>query len=246
MRVLWIMGAQWKHAGRIENSSKRGALISKLVKEIMIAAKAGDAHPSHNARLRVAIEAAKKNSVPRDNIERAIQKGSGFFQDAVPFELVTYEGFAPCQVPVIVECLTDNKNRTAADIRVLFRKGTLGAIGSVSWMFQRLGVIEATHAERHQDMETIAIEAGAQEVENLEASEIPQGHQGARFFCTSTDLDLVSQYLTQASWVITLSEMQYVAKNPLELPDAGKTEVIEFLDNIDSHDDIHRVFAAMK
>src|SRR3954451_6010604 len=108
------MGAQWKHAGRLENSLKRGALISKLVKEIMVAAKGGEPNPDNNSRLRAAVEAAKKASVPRDNIERAIKKGAGLLDDQVQFDLITYEGFAPHKVPVIVECLTDNKNRTAA------------------------------------------------------------------------------------------------------------------------------------
>ncbi|HUP56530.1 MAG TPA: YebC/PmpR family DNA-binding transcriptional regulator, partial [Bdellovibrionota bacterium] len=138
------MGAQWKHAGRVANSSKRGALISKMVKEIIVAAKVGDPNPDNNARLRAAVEAAKKASVPRDNIERAIKRGAGLLDDAAAFETVNYEGFAPHNVPVIVECLTDNKNRTAADIRVLFRKGSLGAVGSVAWQFDRLGVVEAT------------------------------------------------------------------------------------------------------
>src|SRR6185369_17234659 len=113
------MGAQWKHAGRIQNSSKRGALISKLVKEITVAAKSGDPNPENNPRLRAGVEAAKKASVPRDTIERAIKKGAGLLSDQVQYETISYEGFAPHRVPVIVECLTDNKNRTAADIRVL-------------------------------------------------------------------------------------------------------------------------------
>jgi YebC/PmpR family DNA-binding regulatory protein len=240
------MGAQWKHAGRLENSSKRGALISKLVKEIMVAAKVGDPNPESNARLRAAVEAARKASVPRDNIERAIKKGAGLLDDQIQFELITYEGFAPHKVPVIVECLTDNKNRTAADIRLHFRKGMLGAIGSVSWMFDRLGVVEATHPQKEQDIEEVAIEAGAQNVEPLEAFDVPAGQVGARFFCETTDLDAVSKYLGQAGWIVTLSEMSYIAKNQTELPEDQKKEVSEFLNAIDEHDDVHRVYAALK
>src|SRR4051812_5851744 len=117
------MGAQWKHSGRVANSSKRGALIGKLVKEITVAAKTGDPNPENNPRLRAAVEAAKKASVPRDTLERAIKKGAGLLDEAVNYELITYEGFTPGRVPVIIECLTENKNRTAADMRVLFRKG---------------------------------------------------------------------------------------------------------------------------
>ncbi len=240
------MGAQWKHAGKIENSSKRGALISKLVKEIAVAAKVGDPNPDNNARLRAAVEAARKASVPRDNIERAIKKGAGLLDEQIQYELVTYEGFAPYKVPVVVECLTDNKNRTAADIRLLFRKGMLGAMGSVTWMFDRFGVVEATHSDGSKDIEGEAIEAGAQNVEPLEKSEVPAGHCGARFFCDTTDLDTVSKALTRSGWSVTVSEMSYIAKNLTELPDDQKKEVAEFLNAIDEHDDVHRVYAALK
>src|SRR6185437_11606078 len=142
----------------VENASKRGAAFGKLVKEIIVAAKIGDPSPDNNARLRAAVESAKKASVPRDTIERAIKKGSGQLEP-VTYEMITYEGFAPHNVPLIVECLTDNRNRTVADIRVLFRKGQLGSTGSVGWMFDRGGVIEATHADSSLDRESVAIEA---------------------------------------------------------------------------------------
>lgn len=240
------MGAQWKHAGRIENSSKRGALISKLVKEITVAAKVGDPNPDNNPRLRAAAEAARKASVPRDNIERAIKKGAGLLDEQVQYEQIIYEGFAPHKVPVVVECLTDNKNRTAADVRVLFRKGMLGSIGSVSWMFDRLGVVEATHPAGGKDIEGVAIEAGAQNVEPLESHEVAAGQSGARFFCDPSDLDAVSKFLTREGWAVTMSEMSYIAKNLLELPADQKKEVADFLNSIDEHDDVHRVYAALK
>lgn len=240
------MGAQWKHAGKQANSSKRGALISKLIKEIMVAAKSGVPNPDGNARLRAAIEAAKKQSVPRDNIDRALKRASGVGEDAVTYELVTYEGFAPNQVAVIVECLTDNKNRTAADIRVLFRKGQLGNVGTVGWMFDRLGVIDATHEGAGLDIEGAAIEAGAQNVEPLSPDEVPAGHTGATFFSDTTDLDSVHKALTQQGWVVTKSEMNYIAKNFTELADEQKKEVAEFLNTVDDHDDVHRVYAALR
>jgi YebC/PmpR family DNA-binding regulatory protein len=240
------MGAQWKHAGRIANSSKRGALFSKLIKEIMVSAKGGGPDPSSNSRLRVAIEAAKKQSVPRDNIERAVKKGAGIGDDAVTFESITYEGFAPHKVPVIVECLTDNKNRTAADVRILFRKGQLGAMGSVGWMFDHLGVVEATHEGKGLDIEGAAIEAGAQNVEPLEAEEVQEGHSGGRFFSEITDLDAVTKALSQQGWVVTKSEMNYIAKNYADLSEDQQKEVAEFLTSIDDNDDVHRVYAAMK
>ena len=211
-----------------------------------MAAKVGDPSPDNNARLRAAVEAARKASVPRDNIERAIKKGAGLLDEQVQYELITYEGFGPHKIPIVVECLTDNKNRTAADIRVLFRKGMLGAMGSITWMFDRLGVIEATHSAGGKDIEGEAIEAGAQNVEPLEKSEIPAGHSGARFFCDTADLDAVSKYLLHSGWTLTVFEMSYIAKNLLELPEDQKKEVAEFLNAIDEHDDVHRVYAALK
>ncbi|MEO5969640.1 MAG: YebC/PmpR family DNA-binding transcriptional regulator [Bdellovibrionia bacterium] len=241
------MGAQWKHAGRIENSSKRGALISKLVKEIIVAAKGGDPNPDNNAKLRAAVEAAKKQSVPRDNIERAIKKGAGLLDGTVQYEMITYEGFTPHKVPVIVECLTDNKNRTAADIRLLFRKGMLGAMGCVGWMFNHQGVVEATRplTPEEIDIETIAIEAGAQNVEALEAFEIPTGSIGARFLCDLVDLDPVSKYLNQNGWSVSRSEMSFLAKSPVALDEEQKKEVTDFLNDIDDHDDVHRIYIAL-
>lgn len=240
------MGAQWKHAGRVTNSSKRGALISKLVKEITVAAKGGDPNPDNNPRLRAGVEAAKKNSVPRDTIERAIKKGAGLLDETVVYETISYEGFAPHRVPVIVECLTDNKNRTAADVRVLFRKGSLGSMGSVSWMFDRMGVIEATYPKAGIDIEGAAIEAGAQNVEPLEGEEVPAGHSGARFICDIPDLDVVNKALVQLGWTVTLSEPSYLAKSFVELSDDQKKEVSEFLNAVDEHDDVHRVYAGIK
>lgn len=240
------MGAQWKHAPRLASAAKRAAMIGKLVKEIQVSAKIGGGSPEHNARLWAAIENAKKASVPRDTIERAVKKGSGQLDDGVQYELVTYEGFAPHKVPVMVECLTDNRNRTAPDIRNLFKEGQLGAIGSVAWMFDHMGVVEATHADKSLDIETVAIEAGAQNVEPLEASEISEDHTGARFICDRGDLDKVTKYLKDAKWSVTASEMSYIAKSSIELSDAQKKEVTDFLSAIDDNDDVHRIYTALK
>src|SRR5215471_2479580 len=147
------MGAQWKHKGRMASADAKGRIFTKLAKEIIIAAKGG-ADPAMNAHLRMAIDAAKKASMPKDTLERAIKKGAGLLDEHVHFETVTYEGFAPHRVPVIVECLTDNKNRTATNIRVLFRKGQLGNSGSVSWDFAHVGQVEATPGDGAADAET--------------------------------------------------------------------------------------------
>lgn len=236
------MGTSWKQAGKQANSNKRGAMVSKLVKEIAVAAKMGDANPANNPRLRTALEAARKQSVPKDTIDRAIKKGAGL-GEPVNYELITYEGFAPHKVPVIVECLTDNKNRTAADIRVLFRKAQLGAVGSVAWMFDRMGVIEATHADTTLDPESVAIECGAQNVEKITEGD---NAGGVRFFTEITDLDSVNKALNDAGWSIPVSEIRYIPKNVLDLPDDQLKEVTDFLEAIDDHDDVHRVYPAIR
>ncbi|MBX9768544.1 MAG: YebC/PmpR family DNA-binding transcriptional regulator [Bdellovibrionales bacterium] len=240
------MGAQWKHAGKAESSNKRGAIISKLVKEIIVASKLGGPDPDHNSRLRAGIEAAKKQSVPRDNIERAIKKGAGLLDEAVVYETVTYEGFAPHKVPIIIECLTDNKARSASNIRTIFNKlhGQLGTPGSVGWQFDRWGLIEAVHPSKDQDLETVAIEAGAENVEPLEKQD-SEG-QGARFFTQITQLDTVTKALEKGGWKISQAELGYAAKNFTEVNEAQKKEVIEFLNEIDDDDDVHRVYAALK
>ena len=240
------MGAQWKHAGRVANANKKGALIGKLVKEVIVAAKLGGADPEGNFRLRTALEAARKNSVPRDTLERAVKKGAGLLDEPVNFETVLYEGFAPHRVPVIVECLTDNKNRTATDVRMLFRKGQLGSMGSVAWMFDRLGVIEGSHPDKNVDIEGMAIEANAQNVESMTGEDVPAGHVGARFYCDPTDLDAANKFLSKAGWQITQSELSYIAKTPAELGEAEKKEVTEFLVAIDDCDDVHRIYTALK
>lgn len=241
------MGAQWKQKGREISALKRGQLFGKLAKEIIVAAKAGGADPHLNARLYAAIEAAKKQSVPRDTIERAVKKGAGLTGEVINYELITYEGFAPHKVPVIVECLTDNRSRTAPEIRVLFKDGHLGAPGSVAWMFNHTGLLEAHRsADPSLDIETIAIEAGAQSVEPVTGEDVPEGHTGARFLCDRADLDAASKFLTKAGWTVTTAEMSYIAKNPVEVTDAQRAEVTAFLNAIDEHDDVHRLYTALK
>lgn len=239
------MGAQWKQSVKSEGANKRASVFTKLAKEISVAAKLGGPEPDSNPRLRAAVDAARKQSMPRDTIERNIKKGAGLLGEPMNLETVTYEGFAPHKVPLIVECVTDNKNRTNSDIRVLFRKGQLGNSGAVAWMFDRLGVVEATHSDKNVDFEGAAIEAGAQNVEALEKSELGDAAAGARFFTEPTDLDAVSKFLQKAGWNVTTSELSYIPKNKVELDEAKKKEVSDFLNEIDDNDDVHRIYAAL-
>ena len=240
------MGAQWKQAGREINAQKKGQMVVKLVREIMVAARLGGPDPDLNARLAAAIEKAKKSSVYKDTIERAIKNGAGIGDEKTQFETVVYEGYAPHKVPVVVECLTDNRNRTAPEIRNLFKAGSLGQPGSVGFFFNHLGVIEATHTDAARDAEGDAIEAGAQEIEPLEAEEIPEGQKGARFLTGIKDLDHVAKALKAVGWNVIASEMRYVAKTFTDLSPADRKDVMDFLNALDDHDDVHRVYAALK
>lgn len=235
------MGRQWLQKNREINAAKRGKLFNKLVREVQIAAKAGVPDPTMNPRLAVAVEAARKASVPNDTITRAIKKGSGQLGEHVEMELVTFEGFAPHKVPVIVECLTDNRNRTAPDLRVLFRNGQLGA--KVGFFFDVVGIVEATREGDGIDLETVAIEAGAQQVEALE--QVAEGYAGGRFFTDRTDLDAVTSALRSSGWSVTLSEVGYAAKERMDLPEAERRDVEAFLEAIDDHDDVHRIYTAL-
>ena len=229
---------------------KKGQLVGKLVKEIMVAAKLGGPEPGANPRLAAVIDKARKASVTRDVIERAIKKGAGIGDDKLVMEHVVFEGYAPNKVPVIVEILTDNNNRTAPEIRVLFKKGgQLGAPGSNKFLFDHVGLVEAHHADAGADIEAAAIEAGAQNVEPLshaENEDIPEGTTGARLITERSDLRAVSQWLAANGWTVVTSELGYIAKNFPELTDDERAHTGDFLQTFEDHDDVHRVWAAIK
>lgn len=232
------MGAQWKQKGREQSADAKGKLFTKLSKELMVAARTGGADPTTNSRLRLAIEQARRASMTRDTLERAIKKGAGLLDGQAQFETIVYEGFAPHQVPVIVECLTDNKNRTAPNMRLLFRKGQLGSTGSVSWDFNRCGAIEATPPSPDTDAEEAAIVAGAQEVEAAEDGL-------TRFLTDPTDLDAVSKALAANGWTVTSANLVWVAKNPVKLEGDARSEVEAFLAAIDDDDDVQKLYVGL-
>jgi YebC/PmpR family DNA-binding regulatory protein len=242
-----LMGAQWKQKWRELAADQKGKIVGKLVREIQVAAKLGGAHPEFNSRLAAAIAVAKKQSVTRDTIERAIAKGSGTGPDAMVFDNVVYEGFTPHRVPVIVECMTDNNNRTSSEVKMLFRAGSIGTRGSVAWMFDHCGLIEGQHSDKSIDIEMAALEAEADNVEPMELDEEDAaGHVGARFFSATANLDAVTKALKAAGWIISTSEMSYQPKDYPELSDEQREEVTTFLQGLDGHADVHRVHAAMK
>lgn len=243
------MGRQWLHAKRAVASLKKGRATVKLVREISVAAKMGGADPELNARLAAAVEKARKESVSRDVIDRAIKKGAGIGDEKLIMEHVVFEGYAPHKVPVIVEVLTDNVNRTAPEVRVLFKKGQLGTAGSNKFLFEHIGLVEAHHPDAAIDRETAAIEAGANEVESLtreQNDDVPEGATGARFVCDRTAIAAVSKWLSGNGWTVVTSEPGYLPKNFPELNDTQRGEVGEFLQELEDHDDVHRVWAAVK
>ena len=235
------MGAQWKAKHKDAAANARGRLFGKLAKDIMMAARNG-ADPAANAKLRLVMEQARKVSMPKDTLDRAIKKGAGLTGEAVHFEHVIYEGFAPHLVPVMVECLTDNVNRAASDMRILFRKGQLASSGSVSWDFEHVGIIEAEAAAPGADAEMAAIEAGAQDFE-------PADEEGVCVFLTDpTDLDLVSRALPAQGFTVLSAKLGYRPKNPINpasLSADALEEVDAFLAAIDANEDVQNVFAGL-
>ena len=235
------MGAQWKAKHKDLAANARGQLFGKLAKDIMIAARNG-ADPAANSRLRLVVEQARKVSMPKETLERAIKKGAGLTGEAVHFEHALYEGFAPHRVPVMVECLTDNVNRAASEMRVLVRKGQLGASGSVAWDFDHVGMIEAESAAPGADPELAAIEAGAQDFDSAV--------DGVTTFLTDpTDLDLVSRALPSHGFSVLSAKLGYRPKNPVNpasLSAEQLEEVESFLAALDANEDVQNVFAGLQ
>lgn len=244
------MGRQWLHAKRAIVNNKKGQIVGKLVKEITVAAKLGGGDVHANARLFAAVEKAKKASVTRDVIERAIHKGAGTGGEKMELTAVTFEGYAPHKVPVVVECFTDNVQRLAPEMRVLFKKGILGTTGSNKFLFDHSGIVEAYSTAADADLEAAAIEAGANDfapLSHAENDDIPaEGVTGARFLCERTDIHSVAEWLKANGWTVITSEMGYLAKQYPELDDEQRAEVGEFLHALEDNDDVQRVWAAFR
>ena len=242
------MGRQWLLAKREVASLKKSKSTGKFVREITIAARQGGADPENNARLFAALEKARAESVSRDVIERAINKGAGIGGEKAVIDHIVFEGYAPHKVPLIVEVYTDNTNRTTPELRVLFRDGQLGAPGSNKFLFDHVGLVEAWK-ENGGDLEEAAIEAGANEVEPLtheQNDDIPADKTGARFITDRTATAAVTTWLKSNGWNVVTSEIGYVAKNFPTLTDEQRAEAGEFLQALEEHDDVHRVWTAIK
>lgn len=233
-----FMGKGWKKDIKTANSQKKGLMFTKVAREIQVAAKMGGADPDSNSRLRLAIDAAKKISCPNETIDRAIKKGAGIGVDAQLIEEVVYEGYGPHGVGVIVECQTDNRHRTAPEIRSAFKRhdGSMGESGSVAWMFKRVCLVEGTKTGTF-DPEEEAIEVGADEVHHDE--------EGYSFYGQVDSLDSIRTTLSSRGWKVTKAELSYLPNNVTELTDVQKKDVEEFLNELDDMDDTHRVHATL-
>jgi YebC/PmpR family DNA-binding regulatory protein len=218
--------------------AKRGNLFGKLARAITVAAREGGGDPDHNAALAQAIVKAKDANMPHDNIDRAIKKGSGAGADAETYQHLTYEGYGPNGVAVYLTALTDNKNRTAADIRYIFDRsgGKLGTDGSVSWMFERKGVIFVDAAGRDEDeLMMAAIEAGAEDV-------IPAG-EVYEIRCEVADFMTVRQGLEQAVIKYASAELTMIPKNTVALNESDARKTLRLLDALEDNDDVQEVYA---
>ena len=219
--------------------AKRGKLFSKLSRSIIVAAKEGGGDPANNISLQNAIEKAKSYSMPKDNIDRAIAKGSGADADADAFETIVYEGYGPEGVAMIVEALTDNKNRTAADVRHLFAKhgGNLGATGAVAWQFERRGIVVVpAEGVDEEELMLVAADGGAEDVEQ----------DGDSFQVTSApeELAAVRQALEAAGLTIESAELTLIPKTTVAIDDEAKArQVMRLVDALEDNDDVQDVYA---
>ncbi|WP_339136415.1 MAG: YebC/PmpR family DNA-binding transcriptional regulator [Candidatus Electrothrix sp. GW3-4] len=220
------------------NDAKRGKIFTKLIKEITVAAKMGGGDPDGNPRLRSAINAAKAENMPKDNIDRAIKKGTGDLDGAV-YEEILYEGYGPAGVAVLVETMTDNKNRTVADIRHYFAKsnGNLGESGCVAWMFDKRGVITVDgQGVDEEELMELAIEAGAEDVVEEESS--------FQIYTTPEDFNDVVEALEKAEVKMEEASISMVPQNTVEVAEEKPAKnLLTLLDNLEDHDDVQKVHA---
>ena len=224
---------------KAKEDAKKGKLFTKAVKDIMTAVRDGGANPETNAALRLAIERAKAVSMPSDNIKRAIDKASGNLP-GVKYEEITYEGYGPGGVAIMVECLTDNKNRTVAEVRHAFNKmgGSLGTSGSVAWMFDKKGVITVERSDKDDEIMEVALEAGASDI--LEFDEV------LVIETEPADFNTVLQEVETSGAKILESSVGLVANNETDVDDETAAKVEKLIDMLEDSDDVQNVYHNMK
>jgi YebC/PmpR family DNA-binding regulatory protein len=229
------MGRGWVNAIREVNAAKKGKIFTKIAREITVSVKLGGVDPEGNPRLRMALKDARENSMPRDTIERAIKRATGEGNEAT-YEENIYEGYGPHGVAMLVETLTDNKNRTVQDLRAIFVRGggNLGEPGSVMWMFDKVGSTIAKAEKPGLDPEEAAINAGADEVIPLEEGQF-------QFISAASDVDAVQHSLSEQGWKVLKYEISYKSKTPSELTSEQEADLRTLMDRIDDHDDVKKI-----
>ena len=222
---------------KAKNDVAKGAMFARLSREIIVATRLGGPDPAGNFRLRLAIEQAKAASLPGDNIQRAIDKGSGSLESD-SLEEIRYEGYGPAGVAILIEALTDNRNRTAADLRTVFSRngGNLGEMGCVGWMFVQRGLVVLDGPVREDELLEAALEGGA-----LSYEIDPEG-QGAEIVSTSLELENLSVALTKAGYKLAQTEVRWMSDNQIAIDDPEVAQqVLTLIDKLESLDDVQRV-----
>jgi YebC/PmpR family DNA-binding regulatory protein len=231
--------SKWAQIKRKKGAAdaKRGQLFTKLARAITVAARDGGGDPEGNAALANAVEKAKSLRMPKENIERAIAKGTGAGGDAAAIEAVTYEGYGPGGVAILIECLTDNRNRTAAEVRNIFSRAdaSLGEPGSVAWMFEKKGVLLVDGGRYSEDDLMPAIDAGAEDL----AAE----GDSIRITCEAGDLRAVLDALSAAGVEVQATEQSMVPKTVVEVDAQDARKLLRLLDALDEQDDVDQVHA---
>ncbi|MGF1513922.1 MAG: YebC/PmpR family DNA-binding transcriptional regulator [Elainellaceae cyanobacterium] len=220
----------------------KGKTFAKISRQIIVAARSGIPDPEGNFQLRTAIENAKAAGIPSDNIERAIAKGAGTFEGDVPLEDIRYEGYGPGGVAVLIEALTDNRNRTAADLRSAFSKngGNLGETGCVSWMFEHKGVANVLGPLDEEALLIVALEAEAESYTLVEMDDT----EGAEVFAEVSQLEALVTALKQAGFTVAQAELRWVFNNTIQVDDAKQARaLIKLLDALEDLDDVQTVTA---
>ncbi len=219
--------------------AKRGKLFSKLTRAIIVAAKEGGPDPGGNLALQNAVEKAKANSMPKDNIDRAIAKGAGTDADAAAYETVIYEGYGPAGVAVIVEALTDNRNRTAGDVRHTFAKndGNLGTSGAVAWLFERRGVVLVPADGADEDELTLAAAEGGADDVSLDGSSY-------EVLSAAEQLATVREAVAAAGFEIESAELTMLPKTTVAVEDENEAKkILRLIDQLEDNDDVQEVYA---